>query len=76
MSLQIVAKITCDGCGATVLGKVGRSSTRAKDSYYDCLCHAARMGWVTIYRYGPAKHYCLDCSDAKRPKSLKTEVAL
>lgn len=64
MSIQIVATLTCDGCGAVMVGEP-QYKTTGMVTYWD-LKHAARIaGWLTLNRgrYHVPTHYCPECAD-------------
>lgn len=63
MSIEIRAKIICDGCGATIEGKLQTRTSQGQDSYWDAKHKAKKARWVINERYGPAKHYCAKCAD-------------
>jgi hypothetical protein len=64
VSVLMVATITCDGCGDVIVGDPSRRSTQFISAYSSALDEAKRLGWVTLLRYGPAKHYCRKCADS------------
>ena len=63
MSVEILATIICDGCGATTAGAVQTRTSQGQTSYWDALKQAKRQRWLTNTRYGAAKHYCQKCAD-------------
>ena len=69
MSVEIRAKIICDGCGAAIEGKLQNRTTWGFESYWDAKKEAQRRRWLINTRYGTAKHYCQKCADG-------TEIAL
>jgi len=68
MSVEIRAKVICDGCGASVEGKIVNKSTYASAAYWDAGDKAKKAKWITCQRYGPARHYCQACADTAPKK--------
>jgi hypothetical protein len=63
MSIEIVAKIICDTCGASITGEIERSATFAKNAYWNALAKAQKSHWLMLPRYGKHKHLCQSCAD-------------
>lgn len=70
MSLEISAKIICDGCGSEVHGKKEHRGTHAIGPYFWAKRFAKELGWVTQSggKYRVQKHFCAGCADGKKPK--------
>jgi len=66
MSIEIVAKIICDGCGAAIVGPTLTRTTGLNRSYDFAKEEAMRQGWTRNPRYGLPKHFCQLCSDGKK----------
>jgi len=65
MSISILATVTCDSCGALLAGRPAHTVSMSVGACADALEAARRNGWVTLYRRGPAKHYCSPCADGQ-----------
>ena len=65
MSLQIQAKLICDGCGEVWVSKTEHRATRAQYVVRNVRGNAEKDGWKTISRgrYHTNTHYCPACVD-------------
>jgi hypothetical protein len=65
MSLEVQAKLICDGCGAERLSYVEHRSTYANGVVWEVRREAEQNGWRTISRgqYHTPTHYCPACAD-------------
>jgi hypothetical protein len=65
MSLEIQAKIICDGCGETRLSEVEFRSTRLAESLWGLEYRLEKDGWMKVRRgkCSPYAHYCPNCTD-------------
>ena len=65
MSLEIQAKLICDGCGKFHKSAVGHGVTNAKAVAWRVRFRAEQVGWKTINRgRGHTQtHYCPECLD-------------
>lgn len=70
MSIEIKARVVCDGCGLSIDGKTGLSTTCAYESHVDAMVKAERAGWMTLDhgRYYKRRHFCPMCQDKPLPK--------
>lgn len=73
MSVEIRAKVICDGCGAVIDGKVSTETTTGMSTYWDCKAQMKQKLWIQANRYGKAKHYCQSCADGQ-PKSPNNQA--
>lgn len=78
MSIEITAKICCDGCTAIVEGDTILRSTLAFRAPASAKENAESAGWMTLDhgRYYPNRHFCPACQDKPLPKlpALKRRV--
>lgn len=65
MSLEIQAKLICDGCGKVRLSYVEHRATQAPEVVWQVRRTAEQDGWKTINRgrYHTPTHYCPACLD-------------
>ena len=79
MSLEIVAKLICDGDGCDVIrmSDVEYKATKAKWIVIDLRRTAEQEGWVTISRgrYHTNTHYCPLCADKPMKPVPRKQVA-
>lgn len=71
MSVEIRAKVICDGCGEVLEGKVATQTTTGMETYWDCKDQMRAKHWIQATRYGKAKHYCQQCADGAPKISTK-----
>lgn len=55
MSIEIQAKIICDGCAETVMGPIQSQTSFAVESYSEAKSATNKLGWITLLRYGKAR---------------------
>lgn len=77
MSLEIIATMTCDTCGETIISEPVVASTRAKQACWQVGIEADRQGWKTINRgrYHTPTHYCRACLDKPMKPVPKRKLA-
>jgi hypothetical protein len=63
MSVEIKARVMCDGCGDIIEGKPATQTTTGMQAYWDCKKQMGERRWIQATRYGKAKHYCQKCAD-------------
>ena len=63
MSVEIRAKIICDGCGAVVEGKIQTRTAHGMESYWSAKKEVMLLRWLINQKYGLPKHYCQKCAD-------------
>jgi len=65
MSIEIIATMICDTCGAMLVSTPVTAASRAQQAYWEVKREAKRLGWTTISRgrYHTPTHYCRECLD-------------
>lgn len=71
MSVEIRAKVICDGCGAVIEGMLATETTYGMETWWDCKKKMKQQRWVIAQRYGKARHFCQPCADGSKPPNEK-----
>ena len=65
MSVEIRARIICDGCGDSIHGLLQTTTANELLSYWDAKEMAKKSHWMFDYQYGTTRHLCELCADGK-----------
>jgi hypothetical protein len=66
MSVEIQARIVCDKCGSSIVGRT-QTKTTGLATYSDAKDEAEERRWMFNLRYGTTVHVCNLCADGTPP---------